>query len=485
MNNKEKGGNPSNSNDLIQKKEVEDLNDSINMGGEESNNNSETGQTKHTKDQTKVLIISDDPRDGTGFGVNCRGIIEGIKNDYEVAVAAPSVAKRHNWNGITILPALDRLLGAKMVPKHIDSWKPDIVLTIMDLQMISYIGRSKYPHNLQINLKNPSEGIDTGEALKKAKKALDNAEPKDFVWIALIPVDGNPLTETYRKTIDKIDVPVAMSKYGKSVLEEQFDLDPRYIPHGVEYREFQGYSNDPTMFQEYGRKKTDFIVGTINQNQRRKMYPRLIKAFSKFYKNQGEPDDIKLYMHCDFEKGDNGDGWYIMEELLRENLAIKDKEGNIIPKTNDEGELIVFQPQGKVPRTELIKMYHTFDVFASATGGEGFGLSTIEAMAAGTPVVISDYTTSEELIAQGDPSPRGQLVEIETFLNDIPDFTGAPRSLIDVDDMAEKLEFYYENRDKLVEHGENAREWVQRLDWNNVSNQWNDLMSDVEDEYGI
>jgi len=39
-----------------------------------------------------------------------------------------------------------------------------------------------------------------------------------------------------------------------------------------------------------------------------------------------------------------------------------------------------------------------FDVYVNGTSGEGFGIPTIESMATGTPVIITDYTTGPEII---------------------------------------------------------------------------------------
>jgi glycosyltransferase involved in cell wall biosynthesis len=47
---------------------------------------------------------------------------------------------------------------------------------------------------------------------------------------------------------------------------------------------------------------------------------------------------------------------------------------------------------------ELAELDNLADLRVSATQGEGFGVLTIEAMACGTPTLITDYTTSRELL---------------------------------------------------------------------------------------
>jgi glycosyltransferase involved in cell wall biosynthesis len=77
------------------------------------------------------------------------------------------------------------------------------------------------------------------------------------------------------------------------------------------------------------------------------------------------------------------------------------------------------------------QLYNSFDIHFSATGGEGFGLSTVESQAAGLPNVITDYTTSKELVQD-----HGELVKVETF-----EVCGAgvDRALIDMNDAAERI----------------------------------------------
>jgi len=127
-----------------------------------------------------------------------------------------------------------------------------------------------------------------------------------------------------------------------------------------------------------------------------------------------------------------------------------------------------------------MEIYNEIDVFCSSTAGEGFGLTTVEAMSQGAPVVITDYTTSKELIAKGKPSPRGDLIPVKEYYDDHPTFGVVERGLVDTDEFAETLVDYYENRDQIDEKGENAKEWVHdNLSWDRVADQWIDYMETV------
>ncbi len=56
---------------------------------------------------------------------------------------------------------------------------------------------------------------------------------------------------------------------------------------------------------------------------------------------------------------------------------------------------------GRVSREDLRSLYHTADVFASASRNEGFGLVYLEAMACGLPLVVRSVGVIPELAEQG------------------------------------------------------------------------------------
>ena len=52
---------------------------------------------------------------------------------------------------------------------------------------------------------------------------------------------------------------------------------------------------------------------------------------------------------------------------------------------------------------EMAHLYNCMDVFVLPTGGEGFGIPTLEAMSCGVPICVTNYTTAHELIKSKDP----------------------------------------------------------------------------------
>jgi len=102
--------------------------------------------------------------------------------------------------------------------------------------------------------------------------------------------------------------------------------------------------------------------------------------------------------------------------------------------------------------------------------GEGFGLPIIESQAAGIPNVITDYTTSRELI-----EGHGQLVKVKEF---IEGQMNTNRAMVDVEDMANCFDKYYNDRELLKKHGIEARKFtLEHYNWEKVMRMWIELLT--------
>ena len=121
-----------------------------------------------------------------------------------------------------------------------------------------------------------------------------------------------------------------------------------------------------------------------------------------------------------------------------------------------------------VSLNELAAIYQGSDVHLLTSWGEGFGLPTLQAAAAGVAPMASDYTASRELA-----SDHGEALRIKAY---VPDEFGILRALIDIDDTVQKLERLYRDRALLKEKSEASACFAKAYDWRTVVNLWDEML---------
>ncbi len=417
-----------------------------------------------------ILLVSDTIEAGTGFATNGANIAWCLADEYEVHVLGLQTNYEHevplnfadDKRVVYEHPNIPRAremwdFGERSIPHLLNKLKPDLLLTVNDIQMVSHIANTLHRRQVVMDLIDlpakqvKSEDILLGE-LKNAILSVKETYPPRTKWLMYAPQDGEPPVPRWAYTYYIADEVVAMSKYGQEIFKKYFLMDVDYIYHAVDFKTFFDVGKPPHL-------QDKFVIGDINRNQPRKQPVRLIEAFAKFAKDK---DDVVLFLQKDWN---DMFGWPL-QYFVHEVYKIADKCVPPLPVN--------------VPRHEVRKIYSSFDVNVMPTAGEGFGLPTIEAAACGKPTIATDYTTSRELIIDGEPTPRGILVPYATLFWDRLNVAGVQRALIDTDKLAEAFQYYYDNRDELKKHGENAYEWAKKnVDIKVIEKQWKKKIKEV------
>jgi glycosyltransferase involved in cell wall biosynthesis len=136
-----------------------------------------------------------------------------------------------------------------------------------------------------------------------------------------------------------------------------------------------------------------------------------------------------------------------------------------------------FTPNAGYPIDVVNKIYNASDVVMSTATGEGWGLSSVEAMACKVPVVFPDNTALTEIIG----AERGYLVKSGETPNDymvLPNDNEVLRPVTSVIHMAETLLHVHDNPEEAAQKAENAYNWVKsNLVWkNHIVPQWDKLL---------
>jgi glycosyltransferase involved in cell wall biosynthesis len=124
-----------------------------------------------------------------------------------------------------------------------------------------------------------------------------------------------------------------------------------------------------------------FIVGNVNRNQPRKRLDLTIMYFAEWIKRE-RVDDAYLFLHV----APTGETGYDVKQLAQY-CGISNR---ILCVTPEMG-------QG-IKEDLLTATYNCFDVLLTTTQGEGFGLTTFEAMACGVVPIVPDWAALGELV---------------------------------------------------------------------------------------
>lgn len=175
------------------------------------------------------------------------------------------------------------------------------------------------------------------------------------------------------------------------------------------------YSIDYSKFNVKGKKGGDFLfVGRLSRN---KGIDNLIEVFARLNTK------ARLFIA--------GGDW----EGLRSKIEKRVKELGL-------GKRVVFL--GEISEKELLKQYSKCRFFVSASKYEGFGLTVIEAMAAGCVVILNDIESFRNIVSDGN----------DGFIVDFSDHSKA----------AEKIRKIMERKD-LEKIGRKAKETARKYDW--------------------
>ncbi|MFA5216861.1 glycosyltransferase family 4 protein [Sulfuricurvum sp.] len=305
---------------------------------------------------------------------------------------------------------------------------------------------------------------------------IDYCNEAGVPYVNYFPVDGDPFYTPWLDMIKKTHTPLAMSKYGRDVVTKavmdfgrggwtrHFGMPHLY--HGVDLDTFKPLARNlrEENRQNFFKKNPDtFCVGVIGKNCMRKQHTKVIDAFAKFAKDK---KDAVMLMKVGDPANRTMQGNNLYEYIKQKKI----EQGKVlfIDQTDklDDGILV----------SQLAAFYNLFDVYASSTSGEGFGIPTVEAMACGTPAVITDYTSSAELV--GDD--RGFLIPPNDY---VMGEYNIRRAIVDVDEMAKAFQYAYDNRSETRKMGEAAFRFAKKnFGWDDIANEANFILRKAANE---
>jgi glycosyltransferase involved in cell wall biosynthesis len=383
----------------------------------------------------RVLWISDSPETPSGFGNVTRFVCSGLaERGHQVSVLGWQTRQAHEWNRCRVYPVGSDPMGSDALYAFLVRHRPEVVIALADVWWLPFFSSPHVRRQMELT---------------------------DARWGLYFPIDGNTaeglLPPSWIELLRMVDVPIAMSRYGQRVASD-CGIDCDYIPHGVDVDVFA-----PPPDREQAKREVEaegrFVVLSDSRNQPRKLLPRLLDVFARFA--AGRPDAL-LHLHTD-----------PADDFSRSPTYSYDVRADV--QHLRLGEQVRFSPGftmrkgGGLTLEALAAYYRAADVHLSASSGEGFGLPTLQAAAAGAVPIAGAYSASLELVeGHGEPIAIADWSETEF---------GIRRALIDVDDAAARLGRLYDDRELLRKRSAESHEFARAYDWENVIGMWHELLA--------
>jgi glycosyltransferase involved in cell wall biosynthesis len=301
--------------------------------------------------------------------------------------------------------------------------------------------------------------------LAKPLQALRAA--KKYKHIYYFPVDGDLTSDWVNNSIKIADYPVAYTKYGVSQVKKYTDIELPIIYHGVDTDTFYPLNKkERDKFRKMYLKASpsDFVITNVNRNTVRKDFPRTIITWLQLRK---EFKNVKLYLHADVKD-------HVGYDLAR---FIKQHVPSIL-----ENDIIYPDPEFmkklSMPKKAMRSIYGMSDAVISTSLGEGWGLSTTEAMACMVPVVMPKHTSMVEII--GSKCERGYLASCSNFCVLQQHDNYQLRPMVDVDDMVRQIRSIITQPEVAAAKTEQAYKWVKaNCDWDKIAKKWDSIFTEA------
>lgn len=412
----------------------------------------------------KILWGSEQPIRPTGYATVSREVIKRLVKDYDHEVFVmgwdyngENMTHDEGWTMVHAglgFAGTERLNGADgptILDYHLDTIRPDVYLSLIDPWFIG--------------------------------QAVLSTNQRQVPYIAYTPVDGYPLSYQWSRIFGHVHTPLWMSEFGRDQMREFVktygtggtahesmlfsDLD-RYaddpgpmIYHGVDLDVFKPASSQK---KEELRKRLgiewETVILSVGRNTNRKQIPRLLEAMRIVVDRLGE-GKVGLVLHCGDPTDTMGMGGWKLPDLVKQ-MGLT---GSVVFSDNNSN------PLHGLSREELASLYRMADAHALATGGEGFGIPSAEAMACGLPIILPDNSTGPELVG----SDRGWLIGSDTHITG-PKW-GVNMTLASIDELAEAIIEVHADPKKRRAKGKAARKWAEEhLDWDHITKQFHDLI---------
>jgi len=227
---------------------------------------------------------------------------------------------------------------------------------------------------------------------------------RGFAWCPYMPIDMEPLPESFTSRLRHAYSPIVYSKYASRILRDE-GIEHTYAPHGVDTETYVPALPRKVQFRrelgfpEEACNGDAFVFGMVAANKglpARKAFPEVMQALKRVIELY--PDkQIYLYLHTTPGTEAHGPDLQVMANTY--GITDQCMHSNVYKMLS-----------GGFGDVEMNKLYNSFDCLLAPSYSEGFGIPIVEAQACGVPVVTCDSFAMTELCGSGWLVPTHHLL---------------------------------------------------------------------------
>ena len=218
--------------------------------------------------------------------------------------------------------------------------------------------------------------------------------------------------------------------------------------------------------RNFGESKGKFVFFWNNRNAKRKLAATLIYWFGKFLEKVGK-DKAILLMHT---APQDPNGPNLEAALAKFGL--------------DDGEVLF--STGRLPDSDLAAMYNMVDCTINISDAEGFGLSTLESLACGTPIVVNMTGGLQEQVTDGKKWFGTGLEPVSKVIVGSQNVPYIFEDRVSEEQVVSALEEMYNCSEGQLKKMGNAgrRHFLKNYSWEKFQKRWPKIMKEVHEKHG-
>ena len=322
----------------------------------------------------KILVLSDHPLSPSGVGTQTKYFIEALLGTGRYTFICLGGAIKHNdytpqsvepWGDDWRIFPIDGYGNHEMLRSVIQKERPDVLWFMTDPRFYGWLWEIE--NEIRANIPMVYYHV------------WDNFPSPVFNGI-------------YYRSTDEV---VCISKVTHEILKDVSpDVSSRYLPHAVDPQFFHKFKTDEEKLAANQIRENITFNNSINhknknkkiffwnsRNARRKQSGTLVWWFKEFLDTVGQ-DQACLLMHTDARDPHGTDLPHIIEHLGA-------NDGQILLSTD------------KIEPQHLAALYNAADFTISISDAEGFGLSMLESLSCGTPIIATMTGGMQEQVTDG------------------------------------------------------------------------------------